>query len=74
MTAENFAYWLQGFIELQPTNTGLTPEQLENVAKHLSLVFIHDIDPKAGDQAVQDKLNEVHSKPAASLDKKIFRC
>jgi hypothetical protein len=38
MTAEQFAYWLQGFVELtigrQPT-----PEQWKSVTEHLGTVF-----------------------------------
>jgi hypothetical protein len=45
MTAENFAYWLQGFFELiavgekTPGKLVLTPEQTEMVERHLKLVF-----------------------------------
>lgn len=61
MKAENFAYWLMGYIELADPELGLTPQQLDTVERHLRLVFIHDIDPKAGPKEVQDKLNDVHS-------------
>ena len=38
MTAENFAYWLQGYLELAPEGP-LTKEQVEIINKHLALVF-----------------------------------
>jgi hypothetical protein len=49
MTAENFCYWLQGYIELQNADkrerpAGLTEEQRVTISNHLNLVFIHDID------------------------------
>lgn len=38
MTPENFAYWLQGFVEL----SGSTPteEQWEVIKQHLQLIFV----------------------------------
>ena len=38
MTPENFAYWLQGFVEV----SGLTPteDQWEIIKQHLQLVFV----------------------------------
>lgn len=38
MTPENFCYWLQGFFEIADPKE-LTPEQLQEVKNHLSLVF-----------------------------------
>lgn len=63
MTARDFCYWLQGFIEITGVKSGtpaLTHEQMATVQKHLSLVFVHDIDPKAGGPSVQDALNHIH--------------
>ena len=37
MTAEQFAYWLQGFAEL--TDGEPTPEQWASIKEHLNLVF-----------------------------------
>lgn len=63
MKAESFCYWLQGFFELagqsHPAIT-LSNAQVEMVKRHLALVFAHDIDPKAGGPAVQDKLDNIH--------------
>jgi hypothetical protein len=64
MTSRDFAYWLQGWFELNETidhREGATPETMEMIKKHLSLVFIHEIDPSMGDKKHQDKLNEVHN-------------
>lgn len=37
MTAENFCYWLQGWIEINhPTTIG--PDELKEIKNHLSLV------------------------------------
>lgn len=44
MTTRDFAYWLQGFIELAEPTT-LNEKQTELVKRHLNMVFIHDIDP-----------------------------
>lgn len=59
MTSVNFAYWLQGFFEIQNPETIYT-KQVDMIKRHLSLVFIHEIDPSMGGQEHQDKLNEVH--------------
>lgn len=68
MKASEFCYWLQGYFEITDAGdrdvSGLTNDQLTCVRRHLSLVFLHDIDPKAGDAAHQQKLNEAHSPTA----------
>ena len=60
MTARDFCYWLQGKLEIDGEPKPLTATQVEVIQRHLSLVFIHDIDPKAGGPEVQKKLNAVH--------------
>lgn len=62
MTSRDFAFWLQGFFELQSPQT-ITPEQTQMIKQHLNLVFLHEIDPSMGDNDHQAKLNEVHNKP-----------
>lgn len=58
MTSRDFAYWLQGFFELTDAAT-LNETQTDLIKKHLSLVFIHEIDPSfPADQ--QAKLNNAH--------------
>jgi hypothetical protein len=39
MDALQFAYWLQGFTELQPDLEAPTPEQWKAIREHLALVF-----------------------------------
>jgi hypothetical protein len=49
MTSRDFCYWLQGHFELATVTTDgsviLTAEQVQMIQKHLSLVFVHEIDP-----------------------------
>lgn len=40
MTPENFAYWLQGFTELNPSMEQPTPEQWKSITEHLKTVFV----------------------------------
>jgi hypothetical protein len=77
MTSRDFCYWLQGFFELGGTEAaqkGLTPAQAECVARHLRLVFAHEIDhvqvagdPRAADE-LRKKLDEIHSRPPWARD------
>lgn len=60
MTAVSFVYWLQGFFELSEAEE-LTAKQVEIIKRHLHMVFVHDIDPKLGDQEHQDELNAIHN-------------
>jgi hypothetical protein len=41
MNAEEFAYWLQGAIEMNPEmlEKGMTPQQAKTIQDHLNLVF-----------------------------------
>jgi hypothetical protein len=71
MTARDFCYWLQGFFEVTGGNPKLTSEQAETIQRHLSLVFAHDIDPKAGGPAVQKKLNDLHGGGDKDV---VYRC
>lgn len=61
MTSASFAYWMQGFFEIQ-NPTEITAEQTQIIKNHLNLVFKHEIDPAMGDQKHQDELNEIHNK------------
>ena len=63
MKAESFCYWLQGLFELSNPET-LDANQVHLIKQHLNMVFLHDIDPKMGDQKKQDLLNAIHNKPA----------
>jgi hypothetical protein len=65
MTAQEFCYWLQGYIEVQRAGddglpAGLNSRQMGVISKHLDMVFAHDIDPKAGGPEAQAKLNALH--------------
>jgi hypothetical protein len=62
MTAREFCYWLQGYFEIDGRIWHkIDEEQCETIRKHLAMVFAHDIDPAAGDAAVQAKLNHIHN-------------
>ncbi len=74
MTSRDFAFWLQGFFEITGTEAlTMNAEQVAMVKKHLSLVFIHEIDPSMGGKEKQDALNAVHHGPAHDLNMKM-RC
>jgi hypothetical protein len=60
MTARDFCYWLQGFLEITDAST-IDEKQLGMIRKHLNMVFAQDIDPTHGDKTKQDKLNQIHS-------------
>jgi len=60
MTSRDFAFWLQGFFEIQNPNI-ITNEQIVMIKKHLNMVFNHEIDPTMGDKHHQEKLNQVHN-------------
>ncbi len=75
MTSRDFCFWLQGALELRPEDKRyepFTPEQMGLLQRHLNLVFIHEIDPSAGDVAHQAKLNEAHKPPAQEDTKPAF--
>lgn len=40
MTSEQFAYWLQGFAELNPSLEAPSPEQWKAIQDHLKTVFV----------------------------------
>lgn len=72
MTARDFCYWLMGKLEIDAAEYGaeanathaLSTGQVEVIKRHLSLVFAHDLDPKAGGADAQKKLNDLHTKIA----------
>lgn len=45
MTPENFCYWLQGKLELDPTDNRLSEEQVRMIREHLKLVFTEKTNP-----------------------------
>lgn len=66
MTARDFCFWLQGDLELNGVQE-FSKTKVEMIAKHLSLVFTHEIDPSMGDLEHQNALNTIHS-PNSSMD------
>lgn len=75
MQSRDFCYWLQGYFEIEGSDrTNLNANQVEAIKKHLSLVFVHEIDPAMGDKSHQDKLNEVHSGNVNFPQKPVMRC
>ena len=64
MQSREFAYWLQGFFEISKENPNYSGElnsaQVKMIEKHLSLVFIHEIDPSYGPELHLEKLNAAH--------------
>lgn len=47
MTSRDFCFWLQGYLELTDSKK-LSVSQTEIIQRHLSMVFVHEIDPSAG--------------------------
>jgi len=62
MNAVDFCFWLQGFFEISEDNN-LSPRQLEVIKAHLSLVFVHEIDPmrEAETSATKQQLDVAHA-------------
>lgn len=76
MTSRDFAFWLQGYFEIEDANGTTQPinaEKVEIIKKHLAMVFIHEIDPLDGNEKMQAKLNAAHSSPPHSSDT-VYRC
>lgn len=45
MSPQDFAYWLRGFLEIANPDT-ITPKQVDQIKKHLDLVFEDVTSPK----------------------------
>ncbi len=61
MTSRDFAYWMQGWIEIGDPQS-ITPEQFAMVKAHLNMVFIHEIDPSFPKEQ-QKALHDAHAAP-----------
>ena len=87
MKSRDFCYWLQGFFELR--DAGINGEgvgdktmdamQVEQIEKHLALVFKHEIDPSQGSPEHQAELQAIHdTKPpqfgGTDSDGNVYRC
>lgn len=57
MTSRDFCFWLQGHFEIS-NNKELNAHQTDMIRRHLSLVFLHEIDPSMPD--TDGKLQAVH--------------
>jgi len=53
MTPEQFAYWLQGFVELNPSLAHPSPEQWKAISEHLQTVFVKVTPPMQGNARTQ---------------------
>lgn len=73
MTSRDFVYWLQGLFELGNPES-LNAEQTELIKQHLAMVFKHEIDPQAGDKAMQKALDELHHKGNPPPGDTLIRC
>jgi len=63
MTSRDFCYWLQGFFELRANPTHeISGPQADMIARHLALVFKHEIDPSIAKPGTPDAkvLDEIH--------------
>jgi hypothetical protein len=60
MTSRDFAFWLQGFFEIDEPQT-INKEQTQIIKNHLNLVFKHEIDPSMGNDKHQADLNAIHN-------------
>lgn len=71
MTARDFAFWLQGFLEIHIETPVLSQKQVEIIKRHLNMVFEHEIDPSFGDEAHQNVLNAIHT---GNNEEPVYRC
>ncbi len=62
MTAEQFAYWLQGFAEL--TSEAPTAEQWQSMREHLATVF-DKVTPPLQDRALFDVSEALRDRPVS---------
>lgn len=60
MKAENFCYWLQGYMELQNPKQ-ISSKELDDIKAHLRITFKYDIDLSHGDANHQKRLSEIHN-------------
>ena len=69
MTSRDFCYWLQGHLEL--TNpTHISGRALDSIKKHLSMVFLHEIDASFPKEQ-QSALNNAHH---GDMHGRLMRC
>jgi len=82
MSSRDFCYWLQGWFELNATidhRAGASAETLDVIRNHLSLVFIHEIDPQHAQTVPANIAQPIHDhgKPqigGADAHGNVYRC
>lgn len=71
MTAEQFAYWLQGYVELNPGKVP-DPEQWKSITEHLQTVFVKvtpAFTPFLKEENYEDRLTRLMSLPSDLMTK-----
>jgi len=69
MTPENFCYWLQGLLEMQPNLDSLSKAQVQMIRDHLNLVFTDGKKPKKKSSAEEDNFCTSVDFPKSILEK-----
>jgi hypothetical protein len=54
MNSQEFCYWLQGFFEMTDAKE-ITPEQVDMIKRHLSLVFVNVTRPSVEEKGKEKK-------------------
>jgi hypothetical protein len=67
MTSRDFAYWLQGLLEIGKPET-LNKEQVEIIKNHLNLVFKHEIDPSLNEGKTKEEVKELQDVHDGKVD------
>lgn len=70
MTPEQFAYWLQGHVEMNPAQETPTPEQWQMVKDHLKTAFVkvtpsRQVFPDQGVRTLEIRPSDIMSWPPA---------
>lgn len=62
MTSRDFVFWLQGYFEItgHGVHESLTARSVQEIKKHLAMVFAHEIDPSFGGPEEQPKLDAIN--------------
>ena len=83
MTSRDFAFWLQGFFEINGVKKGgyeITDEQIDVIKSHLNLVFKHEIDPSLNEGKSKEEVKELQDVHDGKIDvnykpkSQILRC
>jgi hypothetical protein len=81
VTSRDFAYWLQGFFEIEGVDggdadqSGLSAAKVDCIRKHLAMVFKHEIDPSFGDaNAALDAIHNSLKLGGVTPEGVTFRC